>query len=240
MILFFIIKKVFIVKSFLIVFAVLGAFFLFSFLGEQDITKPTGALPGANKVIVLDPGHGGFDGGAVANGLLEKDVNLDVALRVREYLEQSGNVVILTRDEDVSTALEGKTGISAKKSDLVERKNYVDSGDADIFVSIHMNKFPQSQYKGAQVFYSAFPEDSKRLGEEIQRGLKDVLQDDNQRVAKKIDGGVFLLKNTQVPSVIVECGFLSNPQEAEFLKKDEYRQKLAWGIHLGIIRFFNQ
>ncbi len=196
--------------------------------------------PISNKVIVLDAGHGGFDAGASANGVQEKEINLLVALRLKEYLEQSGAVVVLTRSEDVSTAEENKEGQSAKKSDLYVRKNMADHSEGDIFVSIHMNKFPESQYRGAQVFYSDDQEDGKRLGDNIQQGLKDVLQDNNDRVCKKIDGGVFLLKNTTIPSVIVECGFLSNPQEAKLLQNEEYQQKVAWGIYLGVVRFFNE
>ncbi len=198
------------------------------------------SVPVSNKVIVLDAGHGGFDAGATANGVTEKDINLEVALQLREYLEQGGAVVLLTRAADESTALEGKSGVSAKKSDLSERKKLAESSEADIFISIHMNKFPQSQYHGAQVFYSETPKEGKMLGEAIQQGIKDVVQDDNKRVTKKIDGGVFLLKNTTIPSVIVECGFLSNPQEASLLQSEDYRQKLAWGIYLGITRYFNQ
>lgn len=209
-------------------------------LHEKDLSQPTSALPTENKIIVLDAGHGGFDAGASSNGVVEKDVNLDVTLRLREYLEQGGCTVMLTRDEDASTAKEELRGSLAKRSDLEERKKLATESEADIFVSIHMNKFPQEQYHGAQVFYSQDSEESKRLGEEIQKALKDVLGDDNQRQAKKIDGGVYILKNATLPSVIVECGFLSNPHEAQLLKQSEYRQKLAWGIYMGIIRYFNQ
>ena len=101
-----------------------------------------------------------------------------------------------------------------------------------------MNKFPQEQYRGAQVFYSPQPQESKQLGEEIQASLKEILNDGNERQAKKAEG-IFILKNTLVPSVIVECGFLSNPQEAALLKEESYRQKLAWGIYVGIVKFFN-
>ncbi len=206
---------------------------------EKETLQKVFSVPVSNKIIVIDAGHGGFDAGASANGIAEKDINLEVALRLKDYLEQGGAIVLLTRNTDTSTASPETSGISAKKSDLTERKNLADSSDADIFISIHMNKFPQEKYWGAQVFFSEKPEDGKRLGEEIQQGLKDVLQDENTRVAKKIDGGVFLLKNTTIPSVIVECGFLSNPKEAELLKQKDYQQKLAWGIYLGITRYFN-
>ncbi len=207
---------------------------------EEEALQKVFSVPVSNRIIVVDAGHGGFDAGASANGIAEKDINLKVALCLKDYLEQGGAIVLLTRDTDTSTASSETSGISAKKSDLTERKKLADSSDADIFVSIHMNKFPQEKYWGSQVFYSEKPEDGKRLGEEIQQGLKDVLQDDNGRVAKKIDGGVFLLKNTTIPSVIVECGFLSNPKEAELLKQKDYQQKLAWGIYLGITRYFNR
>ncbi len=208
--------------------------------GEENPCQDVFSVPVSNKIIVLDAGHGGFDAGASANQAVEKDINLRVTMRLKEYLEQGGAVVLLTRDSDVSTADADKTGVSAKKSDLAARKEMADGSDCDIFVSIHMNQFPQEQYRGAQVFYCDDQADGKRLGEEIQQGLKDVVKDQNTRVAKKIDGGVFLLKNTTVPSVIVECGFLSNPQEAKLLQQDEYQQKIAWGIYLGIVRYFNQ
>lgn len=240
MILFFMIKK----RNFSNLLILIFALFVMIVCGilhdkEEEALQNVFSIPVSNRVIVLDAGHGGFDAGASANGVTEKDINLEVALRLQDYLEQGGAVVLLTRDSDTSTADKDKKGVSAKKSDLVERKNLADSSDADIFVSIHMNKFPEEKYHGAQVFYSEKPEDSKRLGEEIQQGIKDIVRDDNTRVAKKIDGGVFLLKNTTIPSVIVECGFLSNSQEAKLLQQEEYQQKLAWGIYLGITRFFN-
>ncbi len=239
MILFFVWEKRSLGRLFLLILA-LCALLLCGMFRKTEEDRAAFSVPAANKIVVLDAGHGGFDGGATANGVTEKDVNLDIALRVREYLEQAGGIVLLTRSEDVSTAQGNQEGVSAKKSDLSERKKLADSSDADIFVSIHMNKFPQEQYRGAQVFYSSAPEESKRLGEEIQQSLKDILQDGNDRIAKKIDGGVFILKNTTIPSVIVECGFLSNPQEAQLLQQEDYRQKLAWGIYIGITRYFNQ
>lgn len=238
MILLWVIKKDRISQTILL-FSALIILIVCGLLHNRDDSQPVSALPVANKVVVLDAGHGGFDAGASDNGVIEKEVNLDVTLRLKEYLEQGGCTVILTRAEDVSTAREGTNGTSAKKDDLVQRKNLANSSGADIFVSIHMNKFGQAQYKGAQVFYSEKPEEGKMLGEEIEQALKDVLKDGNQRVAKKIDGGVFIMKNTTIPSVIVECGFLSNPQEAELLKTDEYRQKLAWGVYIGIMKYFN-
>lgn len=209
---------------------------LCGFADRGQNKQATAAIPIADKVIAIDAGHGGFDGGATGNGVTEKEVNLAVSKYLQGFIERSGGVVVMTRTEDVSTADEMQSGISAKQSDLKARKELVTETEADVFVSVHINKFPQEQYRGAQVFYSA---NGKELGEAIQASFKEVLDDGNERVAKKSDGSIYVLKDTVVPSVIVECGFLSNPQEAELLMQDSYRKKIAWGIYLGLVRYFN-
>ncbi len=236
MILFYLVKKD---RLLWVMAGVLGfaAIFLCGVIDEKNRVYDAVAIPIANKVIVLDAGHGGFDAGASANGIEEKAVNLAVTKYLAGYIEQGGGVAVLTRKEDVSTAEANTMGFSAKKSDLAARKNLPQTSGADVFVSIHMNKFPQTQYKGAQVFYC---DKGKELGEEIQASLLEVLNDGNTRKAKKTDGGIFILKDTSVPSVIVECGFLSNPQEAELLKQEAYQKKMAWGIYLGLVRYFNR
>ena len=216
-----------------------GALVYCGFSHQKQMTMAVSAASVADRVIVIDPGHGGFDAGASANGIKEKDINLAVALYLKQLVEQGGGRAILTREEDVSTAPEDKGGKSVKKADLLARKNLPEESGAEIFVSIHMNKFPQTQYKGAQVFYGNQPEESMRLGEKIQAALIEVMADGNTRKAKKTDGNIFILQDTTVPSVIVECGFLSNPQEAELLKQEEYQKKLAEAIYAGLIQFFN-
>lgn len=197
------------------------------------------AVPTTNKVVIIDAGHGGIDAGAVANGVKEKDLNLRIAQRLQEYIEQSGGVAVLTRDSDESTQDPNRgKGVSQKKSDLMERKAASEKYDADIFISIHMNKFAQEKYRGAQVFYASNGDDSKRLGETIQQALKDTLNDGNNREAKKSGSGIYILKNVNVPSVLVECGFISNSEEAELLRSEEYQQKVAWGIYMGIVKYF--
>lgn len=197
------------------------------------------AVPTTNKVVVIDAGHGGIDAGAVANGIEEKNLNLQIALKLQEYIEQSGGVAILTRDSDESTQDPNRSAnISQKKSDLMERKAAMEKYDADIFISIHMNKFEQSKYKGAQVFYADNGEESRLLGESIQQSLKDTLNDGNEREAKKSGTGIYILKNASVPSALVECGFLSNPEEAALLQQQEYQQKVAWAIYIGIVKYF--
>ncbi len=146
----------------------------------------------------------------------------------------------MTREEDISTADDSRArGVSAKVSDLKHRRTMRDESGAEAFVSVHMNKFPQAKYWGAQVFYAENSEESKALGESIQRALPETLNDGNTRAAKKSDGSIYILKNAKIPSVIVECGFLSNPDEADRLKDSDYRTKLAWAITMGIYDYFS-
>lgn len=207
---------------------------------DTRYAEKAAAVPISGKVIVIDPGHGGFDAGASANGLEEKNINLDVAMYLKEYVEQGGGIAIMTRLDDVSTADADAEGKNAKKSDLTNRKRLAETAEADAFISIHMNKFPQEQYKGAQVFYGSEPPEGKLLGDEIQSAFKEILNDGNQREAKKADKGIFILKDNLVPSVIAECGFLSNTAEARLLDDKEYQKKLAWSVYVGTVRFFNK
>ncbi len=206
---------------------------------NMDYALPSSAVESKN--ILIDAGHGGFDAGASDNGISEKDINLSVAKELKKLIEDNGGKTAMTREGDVSTADENRSdGSSAKKSDLRRRREMIKESGADIFISIHMNKFPQSKYWGAQVFYAATPEDSKRLGECIQAALPRVLGDNNDRVSKKAESGIFILKNAEIPSVIVECGFLSNPDEAEKLKTEDYQKQLARAIFEGLCDFLNK
>lgn len=209
---------------------------------KTDLTAPDTEpvnLPLSNKTILIDSGHGGFDAGASVNNVLEKDINLSVSLKLRECLKEAGATVVMTREEDVSTKDESrKDGTSDKVSDMHRRKEMISESGADIFISIHMNKFPQSKYWGAQVFYAKTPENSKVLGENIQASLLRTLNDNNKRVAKQGDSSIYILKNAAVPSVIVECGFLSNPDELKKLQNNDYQLKLAWGITSGVCDYF--
>ena len=203
-------------------------------------TKQTAALPSVNKLIILDAGHGGEDGGAVSgNGTVEKDVNLAVMLKLQQLLEQSGCVIMTTRTEDISLHNTGdeKTG-NRKMTDLNKRKAMPEEYGADIFVSIHMNTYPDSRYKGAQVFYASEAEGSKELAECIQGELKSQVDNSNQREVKDADGNIYILSGAKVPSVVAECGFLSNSEEEQKLKSEEYQQKLAFAIYCGIIKYF--
>ena len=206
------------------------------FSGE---TKETTALPVSSKVVLLDAGHGGEDGGAIGGeGTIEKDINLAVMLKLQNLLEQNGCTVITTRTEDVSLHNKGdeKSG-NRKMSDLNNRKNMPEEYDADIFVSVHMNTFPDRKYSGAQVFY-AESEGSKELAQCIQGELKAQVDNGNQREVKESAGNIYILEGAKIPSVVAECGFLSNDEEEQKLKSDEYQQKLAFALYCGIIKFF--
>ncbi len=191
---------------------------------------PTFSAPLAGKIVLLDAGHGGWDPGKVsADGVLEKEINLQVMQKLQMYLEQGGAYVLDTRVTD--EALGGK-----KQTDLRERRNLIDEGKEDLFVSIHQNAYPQENVKGAQVFYYADSDGGKRLAEYIQSQLKSFAQPYNNRVAKA-DSSIYILKKTSIPAVIVECGFLSNLMEKENLSSAEYQERLAWAIYLGILDY---
>lgn len=208
---------------------------------SEDAALPaTGEAPISGKTILIDAGHGGFDSGASVGDLLEKDLNLSVALKLRVFLKEQGATVVMTRESDISTADESRAnGTSAKVSDLKRRREMIEECKADAFVSIHMNKFPQQQYRGAQVFYAENSDESRMLGEYIQNSLLKTMNDGNMRAAKKSNGSIYILKNAAVPSVIVECGFLSNSEESKLLQNNDYQHKIAFAICMGIFDFFS-
>ncbi len=202
---------------------------------------PTTALPISNKVIVIDPGHGGVDPGASsASGIPEKDINLNIAKKLRRLLEQTGCIVILTREEDVGLYTEKSTTYSQKKNeDLRNRRILVNDINPDLFITIHLNSFPQSRYYGAQTFYQRGSTEGKILSRLIQEELRKVLDEDNERAALPKDS-VYLLREVKSTAILVECGFLSNPREAVLLTKSQYQEKIAWAIYTGIIRYYNE
>lgn len=213
--------------------------FVFIFATENKNTVPTVSLPVSGKTIVVDAGHGKPDEGAQSsNGTTEAETNLKIALKLQNLLEQSGSTVILTRsDENAIYDLDSKTLKQKKISDIHNRVKIGNESSADIFVSIHLNKIPQQQYDGWQTFYNAESAEGQKLAVSIQKNLNDAIQKENNRVAKTIDN-IYIVKHVEIPTTIVECGFLSNPEEEKNLLEDEYQNKLAWGIYNGIIDYF--
>lgn len=211
---------------------------------KSAFTKPkivaTVNLPVSNKVIVLDAGHRSprWAELKVATGTTEAETNLKIALKVQNLLEQSGATVILTRsDENAIYDLDSKTLRQKKISDIHNRVKIGNESSADIFVSIHLNKIPQQQYSGWQTFYQEGNEKSINLAKSIQSNLNDSIQKENKRVAMKINN-IYIMKHVEIPATIVECGFLSNPEEEKSLLDNEYQDKLAWGIYNGIMDYF--
>ena len=229
-------KRIMIVASVIMV-----ALFVFAIQANTKNTNvvQTVALPVSNKVIVLDAGHGKPDEGAQSStGTTEAETNLKIALKVQSLLEQSGATVILTRSDDEAIYdLDSKTLKQKKISDIRNRVKIGNEAQADIFVSIHLNKIPQEQYWGWQCFYKEGNEQSIKLAKSLQENLNESIQKENKRVAMKLEN-VYIMKHVEIPISIVECGFLSNKEEEKLLLEDSYQDKLAWGIYNGIIDYF--
>ncbi len=222
----------------LIVFVLVFGLALFN---DKKESVPTVSLPVSGKTIVIDAGHGKPDEGAQSSsGTTEAETNLRIALKLQNLLEQSGSSVILTRsDENAIYDLDAKTLKEKKISDIHNRVKIGNESSADIFVSIHLNKIPQQQYDGWQTFYNAESAEGQKLAVSIQNNLNNAIQKENNRIAKSIEN-VYIIKHVEIPITIVECGFLSNPEEEKKLLEDEYQNRLAWGIYNGIIDYFYQ
>lgn len=189
-------------------------------------------------VIVLDVGHGGFDPGKISSdGLLEKDINLAIALRLKEYLEAQDCQVYMTRDTDRSLADTSES--NQKRSDMQNRIALIKEVQPTLMISIHQNSFSSPKEHGAQTFYYYSSDNSKLLAESIQSALIEQADPENTRVCKSNDS-YYILKNTDCPAVIVECGFLSNPTESALLNTAIYQDKLAYAISVGARQYLNQ
>lgn len=190
--------------------------------------------PGSKAHIVLDPGHGGFDPGKVGTaGTLEKDINLAISLKLKEMLVKSGYTVTMTRQKD--EALCEQNASRKKVSDLNARLDLIQKEEPELTVSIHQNSYSAGT-KGAQVFYYSQSEDGHRLAGVLQETLKEEIGDGNHRVEKANDS-YYMLKKSQGPFVIVECGFLSNPEEEKLLNSEDYQKKMAKALAEGIEKF---
>lgn len=214
--------------------ALVGIIAIASYFKFATVAIETSGLSIASKIIIVDPGHGGFDPGKPGiNGADEKDLNLQISLKLRDYLEQAGAVVIMTRttDDDV----DGMDGVKYKSKDMVERKKLAEGGD--ILVSIHQNSFTQPSVKGAQIFYNSQSEKGKALAEAIQKSIKEYADPQNKREVKS-NTNYYVLRATLIPAVIVECGFLTNPEEEKLLNSETYQDRVAWSIYLGIVRYY--
>lgn len=210
---------------------------IFFFEGGISVIEHLLSYKSNNITIVLDAGHGGFDPGKIGvNKAFEKDINLSITLKLKKLLEENDIHVIMTREDE--HGLYNVTDYDKKRADLKKRVAIINSSNALFAISIHQNSFTQEYSWGAQVFYHQNSMEGKMLAETIQERVKKTMKDGNHRLAKA-NSTYYLLKYTSCPLVIVECGFLSNRKEAELLLDEEYQNKIAWAIHLGILEYIN-
>lgn len=223
------------------VLLLLGCFTVIAVTADLSDTsvRTSGGRITEKKTIVLDAGHGGLDSGAVGiNGELEKNINLEIVRDLRDMLTLSGFNVVLTRNADKSIHDSGVTGIRNQKvSDMENRLEIVKSYKDALFFSIHQNKFTDPEYFGAQIFYNENNPDNMLLAQIMQDNFK-VIQPGNDREIKLSGDELYLFKDTMIPAVLIECGFLSNEQDAQNLSNEEYQHKVAFMIYNGIIRYY--
>ncbi len=190
------------------------------------------AIASLGKTIIVDAGHGGFDGGAVASdNTLEKELNLEIAKLLRNYLLSSGYNVIMTREGDGALS-------DQKMDDMRKRLQTMQENRDALFISIHCNKFPVSSARGLQVFYSENTDSSKELADLIQKQYNTTLNKNCRRVSKPSDNAIYLLDKAPCDAVLIECGFVSNKAELELLKDDNYKTELAKMIATSVNRFY--
>ncbi len=216
-----------------LIFTVLCAM-AYAYVAKRNSATVLSFAATPDTAIIIDPGHGGEDGGAVAtDGTMEKNLNLDIALRLRELFKLAGYTVYMTRESDKSLCNDAFNKNEDMKTRIELSRTYPDA----LFISIHLNKFSIEKYNGAQIFYSDNNEKSKMLAQSIQDSIKTNLQPDNNRQIKFGNENSMLLRLIESPAVIVEGGFLSNNRELALLQTEEYRSKLAYCIFLGVLEY---
>lgn len=228
------------VVKFLPLYLLTGILFIIGVLGmDRAITTVGESIPPERShVIVIDAGHGGEDGGAVScTGAMESHINLQIALRLEDLCHLMGYKTHMIRTDDVAVYTEGKTIASKKASDLRQRARTVNQIQGAVLISIHQNIFPDGRYSGAQVFYAG-TEGSENLAQILQMQFITALQPSNNRKIKPADS-IYLMQNIQKPGVLVECGFLSNPEEEALLRDPQYQKKLCCVIVSGLSEYIN-
>lgn len=225
-------------KTIILIFTLtisLVAVILFCFISISTITQSVNKTIEFKPTIIIDPGHGGEDGGATVNNILEKNINLSIAIKLKDIFESNGFSVIMTRDTDSDLS---DNNTNKKFSDLNKRVSIFNSSLNNIVISIHQNKFTNSKYRGAQVFYSDNNENSKTFAECISMSINNLLQPYNNRQTKLAGSEIFILDKTDVPAVLVECGFLSNAEDISLVTDENYQTKLAFTIYLGFLDYY--
>ncbi len=213
----------------------------FMILNNQPATSPTLSWIMGEKTFLVDPGHGGtFPGRVNEDKVLEKEINLDIALKLDQLLEETGAQVIMTRRADtdlIPPESKEEKLLLQQRADLEQRIKMSEQSKADYFISIHCNSIPNDKWQGAQTFYNPEDPESQKLAQAIQQMLVEQLGDYDREALPRED--TYLFKNAAVPTVIVECGFLSNQEEAAKLQDPAYQQQLAWAVYLGINNYLS-
>ncbi len=208
---------------------------LFCFTDAKLTLQDTEAQESDSPIIILDAGHGGEDGGATGtNGVLEKDLNLSLTRMLADLLRAAGCTVIETRTEDKLLYAAGTQKGHKKQGDLSNRLKFTESYPNSVFISIHMNTFPTPDCKGAQVWYSPNNAASKEWASAVQASVKQYLQPENNRKIKAATSSIYILKHAQAPAILVECGFLSTPEDCERLCNEDYQRALALVLFTAI------
>lgn len=206
---------------------------------KYNLTKAAAALAAQPVTIVIDAGHGGEDGGtSSADGVPESGINLSVALRLEQLLALCGMQTEMIRSEDVSVSTEGDTITERKVSDLKHRVQMVNSLQNAVLVSIHQNHFSEEKYSGAQVFYAG-TDGSRQLAQRAQSVLREVLDPGNRREVKAASS-VYLMEKISCTGILVECGFLSNPTEAQLLQQETYQKKIACALGAALAQYLEK
>lgn len=207
-------------------------------LPEKPVWTETANVSKGKMVVLIDPGHGGNDPGKVSEqNDLEKNINLEIALRLKHILTSQDVEVVMTREADLGLYEAGDR--NKKRADMENRVRLADECNADILVSIHVNSYVDSSVSGAQVFYYNSSDKGRYLAKCIQEEVSEVSILNGNRTEKKNDS-YYILRKASVPAVIVECGFLSNPEETALLKNEDYQEKMAWAIHMGIMKYASE
>lgn len=226
-------------KTFFIVLftGIVLIFGLIQYWNRTEEVSKSWRLPLSGKVIYLDPGHGGPDGGAGDKDALEKDLALNISLKLRDFLQEQGALVIMTREIDKDLASPETKGYrKRKREDLKTRLKLINSSEADLFLSIHLNSIPSPKWSGAQTFFTPHFEENERIAKFIQDEFISSLGNTTRKA--KIINNVYILKHAKKPGALVEVGFLSNPEERRNLITSAYQEKIAVSIYKGISRYF--
>lgn len=202
-------------------------------IGDLQVSGVTGDC----YIVAIDPGHGGNDPGKTVGDIYEKDINLKMAMKLKSELEEKGIKVVITRDTD--TGLYSETDTNKKIADMKNRCRIINESNANILISIHQNSYSAQSVKGAQVFFYENSKEGEKLAGILQSAIKTKIDNENARQHKANDS-YYILLNVEMPAVIVECGFLTNPDECKKLLDENYQKEMAQAIAEGIIEYMNK